>query len=211
MTRASACPAFARNLQCACALQIMPGYFDSRAIFKMGLLRLILRGLFRSPASSRRSKQSVRSAAPLQSKKVVYFRQTIVRQESARAPGQRLHGPCHVLDGDTIIIRDSRIRIAGIDAPELDHPWGNKAKWAMIHMCKGQTITAVVTGELSYDRLVATCYLPDGRDIAAELVKQGLALDWPRFSGGKYRRLEPPDARKKLWRAHAKQMGRARP
>ena len=72
-------------------------------------------------------------------------------------------------------------------------------------MCKGKTVTAVIKPEASYDRLVAKCYLPDGTDIAAELVGQGLALDWATFSGGEYRHLEPFDARKKLWRAAMKQ------
>ena len=95
--------------------------------------------------------------------------------------------------------------MAIIDAPELDHPWGQRSKWALVQMCKGQTITARIRPELSYDRLVADCYLPDGRDLAAELVRCGLALDWPRFSGGKYRHLEPVDARSKLWRAAERQ------
>ncbi|MBK0329261.1 hypothetical protein I5535_18455 [Rhodobacteraceae bacterium F11138] len=44
--------------------------------------------------------------------------------------------------------------------------------------------------------------------MAAKFVKQGLALDWPKFSGGKYLHLEPPDARKRLWCAAAKHQGR---
>jgi micrococcal nuclease len=63
-------------------------------------------------------------------------------------------------------------------------------------------------GGLSYDRTVAKCYLEDGTDLAAELVKQGLALDWPKFSGGAYRHLEPEGIRKKHWRAAAKQQGK---
>ena len=43
-----------------------------------------------------------------------------------------------------------------------------------------------------------------------ELVRIGLALDWPKFSGGKYRHLEPEDARRKLWRAAARQRGMLR-
>lgn len=77
-------------------------------------------------------------------------------------------------------------------------PWGHKSKWAMVAICKGQTITVKLDGERSYDRLVGTCYLQDGRDIGAELIKQGLALDIAHFSGGKYRHLEPHGARKKL-------------
>jgi micrococcal nuclease len=118
-----------------------------------------------------------------------------------------VRGTCWVIDGDTIVIDTRHIRLAGIDAPELDHPWGQKAKWAMVALCKGQVVTARLKPELSYDRLVAECFLPDGRDLAAELVKAGLALDWPKFSGGKYRSLEPEDARKKLWRANLRQSG----
>lgn len=116
-------------------------------------------------------------------------------------------GPCWVIDGDTIVIGGTHIRLAGIDAPELNHPWGQKSKWEMVRLCKGQVITARIKPELSYDRVVAECFLPDGRDLAAELVRVGLALDWPKFSGGKYRMLEPPDARKKLWRASLRQGG----
>jgi len=118
-----------------------------------------------------------------------------------------IQGRCWVIDGDTIVIGKSRVRLAGIDAPELDHPWGKQSKWALVQLCKGQTVTAVLRPELSYDRLVAECFLPDGRDLAAELVSSGLALDWPKFSGGKYRHLEPPGARRKLWLAHARQSG----
>jgi endonuclease YncB( thermonuclease family) len=122
-----------------------------------------------------------------------------------------LKGKCRVIDGDTIEIGRTRIRIAGIDAPELDHPYGQKARWAMVRLCKGQVITADITGELSYDRYVATCFLPDGRDLGAELVREGLAIDWPRYSGGRYRGLEPPGIRRKLWRADARQKGRMPP
>jgi len=122
-----------------------------------------------------------------------------------------LRGRCWVIDGDTIVIDDVRIRLAGIDAPEIDHPWGQRSKWALVQLCKGQTITARLKPELSYDRVVAECYLPDGRDLAAELVRCGLALDWPKFSGGKYRHLEPMDARRRLWRTDARQHGRMPP
>ena len=121
-----------------------------------------------------------------------------------------LRGRCWVVDGDTIVIDNTHIRLAGIDAPELDHPYGKQAKWAMVQLCKGQTVTARIRPELSYDRVVAECSLPDGRDLAAEMVRAGMALDWPKFSGGKYRHLETPEARRKLWRADARQRGKLR-
>lgn len=118
-----------------------------------------------------------------------------------------LQGRCWVIDGDTIVIDKVHLRLAGIDAPELDHPWGQQSKWALVQLCKGQTVTARIKPEVSYDRVVAECFLPDGRDLAAELVRSGLALDWPKFSGGKYRHLEPENVRRKLWRAAARQRG----
>jgi endonuclease YncB( thermonuclease family) len=117
-------------------------------------------------------------------------------------------GRCWVIDGDTIDINGMRLRLAGIDAPELDHPHGQKAKRALMRLCKGQVIRAVVEGGQSYDRLVATCYLPDGTDLSAEMVKTGHAIDWPKFSGGKYSHLEPDGIRQRLWRCDARQKGR---
>lgn len=119
-----------------------------------------------------------------------------------------LQGYASIVDGDTIVIQKTQIRLFGIDAPELDHPYGKKAKWALVSLCKGQTVRAEITEFDNHGRTVAKCYLPDGRDLSAEMVKQGLAIDWPKFSGGKYRAFEVPDARKKLWLADARQNGR---
>ena len=137
----------------------------------------------------------------------------IIVAEQSRPPLAEtlLRGRCWVIDGDTIVIDNVRVRLAGIDAPELDHPWGERSKWALVQLCRGQIVTAQIKPELSYDRVLAECFLPDGRDLAAELVRRGLALDWSKFSGGKYLHLEPRDARRKLWRAHARQSGRLRP
>jgi endonuclease YncB( thermonuclease family) len=115
-----------------------------------------------------------------------------------RAMPRTLSGKAWVIDGDTIVIGTTKVRLAGIDAPELDQPFGRKSKWAMVDICKGQVITAELTGEWSHDRLVGTCYLPDGRDIGGELVRRGLALDWPTFSGGRYRHLEPAGVRRRM-------------
>ncbi len=118
-----------------------------------------------------------------------------------------LKGPAWVIDGDTIVIAHQHIRLSGIDAPEMDHPYGVKAKWALVALCKGQIIRAEFHEAQSHDREVATCYLPDGRDLSEEMVRLGFAIDWPKYSGGKYRDFETPDARKKLWRAAARQKG----
>ena len=122
--------------------------------------------------------------------------------------GSKLEGRAYIVDGDTLVIKKVQIRLFGVDAPELNHPFGNKAKWAMVALCKGQTIRAEITEKDAYGRTVAKCYLPDGRDLSAEMVKQGMAIDWPKFSGGIYRAMELPGVRKKLWLADARQKGR---
>jgi endonuclease YncB( thermonuclease family) len=114
------------------------------------------------------------------------------------ARGSTLTGPAWVIDGDTVAIRRIKIRLAGIDAPELDMPFGKKSKWAMVDLCRGQTLHVVLHGETSHDRQVGTAYLPDGRDVGAELIRRGLALDCAFYSGGKYRPLEPEGARRRL-------------
>lgn len=130
----------------------------------------------------------------------------VVQKPSANV----LEGSAYVVDGDTIKIKRTQVRLFGVDAPEINHPYGKKAKWALVSLCKGQKVRAVVTAEDTHGRTVAKCYLEDGRDLSAEMVKLGMAIDWPKFSDGKYKSLEVPDARKKLWLADARQKGRTK-
>jgi len=118
-----------------------------------------------------------------------------------------LSGTAYVVDGDTITLKGTQIRLFGIDAPELDHPFGQKAKWALVSFCKGQTIRAEITHEDGHGRVVARCFLPNGDDLSAKMVLSGLAIDWAKFSGGEYAALEQPNVRKKLWLADARQRG----
>lgn len=122
--------------------------------------------------------------------------------------GETFTGPAYVIDGDTIVVQKINIRLFGIDAPEIEDPYGRNAKFAMMKLCKGQTITVHIIDWDGFGRTVANCYLPDGRDLSAEMVKQGQAIDWPKFSGGIYTQYEVPGIRKKLWRCDALQKGR---
>ncbi|MCO4776022.1 MULTISPECIES: thermonuclease family protein [Lentibacter] len=119
-----------------------------------------------------------------------------------------LEGAAFVVDGDTILIMKTQIRLFGIDAAEMNHPYGKKAKWALVDLCNGQCIRAEIMSEDNHGRTVAKCFLPDGRDLSAEMVKLGLAIDWPKFSGGIYRDMEVEGVRNKLWLADARQKGR---
>ena len=107
-------------------------------------------------------------------------------------------GYAHVIDGDTIKVRGMKIRIANINAPEIDEPYGQMSKWEMVKIVKGKTVYVVPDGTTSYDRIVAMCYVDGDVDIGAELIKRGLALDIPAFTGGKYTHLETKEARRRI-------------
>lgn len=93
-----------------------------------------------------------------------------------------------VTDGDTLRCRDgTRVRIWGIQAPERHEPGGPAATLAMSRIVGREDLTCQRKGT-SYRRVVARCRLPSGQDVAAELVRQGHARDWPEFSGGTYAR-----------------------
>ena len=115
-------------------------------------------------------------------------------------------GSCWVIDGDTIHIRKHKIRFQGMNAPELDEPYGKQAMWTLRKLVKGQTITAKPNGETSYGRIVAKCFLEDGTDLGAKMVEMGLALDLPEYPDADYRHLETPASRKKLsWKPPKKE------
>lgn len=188
----------------------------------MGILRLILRAFSRSRRPKlivvERETSIIRAPKPPPQPRVEerQHRQppVIAIQQTTHikiVEVQELRGRAWVIDGDTINIGGTRIRLSGIDAPEMDHPYGKSAKRALVNLCKGQEVRAVFDGDLSHDRTVATCYLPDGRDLSAEMVKAGMAIDWRKFSGGKYAGLEVQGIRKKLWRCDARQKGRLPP
>jgi endonuclease YncB( thermonuclease family) len=107
-------------------------------------------------------------------------------------------GQARVIDGDTIAIGAQHIRLDGVDAEELNEPNGRIAKAMTMLIIGFDPVTCKLSGYKSYERVVATCYNKNGEDIGAELIKAGRALDCARYSGGKYRSLEPEGARAKL-------------
>ncbi|MEL6844646.1 MAG: thermonuclease family protein, partial [Bacteroidota bacterium] len=98
----------------------------------------------------------------------------------------------HVHDGDTIYLKGVRepIRIWGINAPEIEDPGGWEAKDAMKALVLRRSLRCVKMDRDHYNRIVAKCFLPDGRDVAAEMIKQGHAFDMPRYSRGYYKRIK---------------------
>jgi micrococcal nuclease len=91
----------------------------------------------------------------------------------------------HVRDGDTIEVGKIPIRLNGMSAPELDEPLGNSSKEFMVNLVDGKNVRCELTGAKTYDRLVGTCCL-DGMDVGIAVISAGLALDCPRYFGGRY-------------------------
>nr|WP_246270699.1 thermonuclease family protein [Hongsoonwoonella zoysiae] len=127
------------------------------------------------------------------------FRSWTFTQSGAAGPA--LEGRASVIDGDTIEIRGERVRFNGIDAPEsrqLCRDGGGRA-----YRCGAVAANALArflsassptrcnyVNRDRYGRFVGDCYRADGRSVASWLVRSGHALDWPRYSGGKYARQE---------------------
>jgi endonuclease YncB( thermonuclease family) len=109
----------------------------------------------------------------------------------ANLPVKCLEGPAMVIDGDTIIVAGERVRIHGIDAPELDQtfwcrgqtlPCGVMASAALETLITGINLRCDVIERDQHDRLVAKCFSPNGIDVGRRLVLAGWALAYRYFS-----------------------------
>lgn len=89
-------------------------------------------------------------------------------------------------DGDTFRFGGTRIRLFGIDAPELDDPGGRAAREALALAIAGGRVSCTDTGARSYDRIVARCVNAKGYDLARIMVRSGWAVDWWYHSCGLY-------------------------
>ncbi|MDA9466554.1 thermonuclease family protein [Bradyrhizobium sp. CCBAU 53415] len=106
-----------------------------------------------------------------------------------------LTGQASIIDGDTLQIHGTRIRLAGIDAPEssqlcrgddsLPYRCGAKAANDLDAFVARRPVSCVPVSQDQYGRAVATCSV-SGADLADWLVRNGYALDWRRYSGGRY-------------------------
>ena len=107
------------------------------------------------------------------------------------AEAASLSGRALVLDGDTLILSGERIRLLGIDAPELSQmcldadghcsPCGRVAAEALIARIGVSPISCVGDTRDRYGRLLATCFLGD-LDLHGWLVLQGYALAYREYS-----------------------------
>ena len=110
-----------------------------------------------------------------------------------------------IADGDTLTIldahqRQTRIRLAEIDAPESHQPFGSRAKRALSELVFGKAVRVVVIGTDRYGRTVGRIYV-GALDVSAEMVR-GAAWVFVRYSRDpSLRALEQQarEARRGLW------------
>jgi endonuclease YncB( thermonuclease family) len=94
--------------------------------------------------------------------------------------GATISGPVRVIDGDTVVVAGTRVRLKGVDAAELGTARGENARRAMIALVTG-TLTCRLTGEKTHGREVGYCFTSDGTDINRAIIAQGVALACPRY------------------------------
>lgn len=98
-------------------------------------------------------------------------------------------GTARASDGDTLRLGGDRIRLLGIDAPELEqsctdaggHDWpcGRKAHEYLQRLLAGR-ISCSPDGHDKYGRILARCSVA-GRDLGADLVAAGMAVSYPDY------------------------------
>lgn len=80
-----------------------------------------------------------------------------------------------VHDGDTVRLLDGRrVRLWGIDAPELRQPWGPESRDHLAALVRGREVQLEPHGEDRYGRLLAVLRV-GGRSANHDLVARGLA------------------------------------
>ena len=84
-----------------------------------------------------------------------------------------------VIDADTVIIESDggskyRVRLLGIDAPEIKQEHGKEATKYLSNMVLGKNLTVIGSNKDKYQRLLGKLILDDN-DINLNLIKNGMA------------------------------------
>ena len=95
-----------------------------------------------------------------------------------------------VVDGDTIVLNGEKIRISGIDAPELKQMCmngdekvfcGKTAKMILVKKIGNQTPECIREGKDVYKRTLAECFI-NGVSLSSFLVRSGYAFAYRKYS-----------------------------
>ena len=91
-----------------------------------------------------------------------------------------------VLDGDTVEVmhdgKAERIRLAQIDCPEKNQPFGQAAKKYVLDIAAHKIVKVQVDTVDRYGRTVGEVFLPDGSNLNKRIVGSGYAWQYKRYS-----------------------------
>jgi len=104
-----------------------------------------------------------------------------------------------VHDGDTFSVlhdgKGEKVRVNGIDCPELGQPFGARAKQYASQLIFGQYVAVTAAGLDRYGRTLGDVVLADGRSLSKEMVRAGLAWQYREHSKDKELAALEADAR----------------
>jgi endonuclease YncB( thermonuclease family) len=90
-----------------------------------------------------------------------------------------------VSDGDTIRVfykgGELKVRLAEIDTPEKNQPYGTRARQALSDLVFGRQVRVAQTDRDRYGRIVGRVYV-DGADVNAEMIKRGHAWVYRQYA-----------------------------
>ena len=88
-------------------------------------------------------------------------------------------------DGDTITVLQNKqqikVRLFGIDAPELKQPYGKKSKQFLANLIAGKVVEVEPKGKDRYKRTLGIVHYKD-QDINAQMVLNGYAWAYVKYS-----------------------------
>ena len=119
---------------------------------------------------------------------IIFFLPLWVFLSSSSAYAASFHAKViHITDGDTItVLNDTnehvKIRLKGIDCPEKAQAYGNKAKQFTKELVAGKTAIIQAYDQDKYGRTIGDVILEDGRNLSQELVKEGYAWWFFKYS-----------------------------
>jgi micrococcal nuclease len=96
-----------------------------------------------------------------------------------------------IKDGDTVVVLDSlnnqtTLRLAEVDCPEKNQPFGTKSKQFTSDQIYLKTIKYIVTDTDRYGRSIAMIYYDtDNKYLSAEIIKAGMGWQYKRYSTSK--------------------------
>lgn len=95
-----------------------------------------------------------------------------------------------IVDGDTLYLDgvDAQIRLFGVDAPERDETGFKASKDFLTSIASNRFLTCRAIERDRYGRIVAQCFLDDGREINRLMLDEPHTDEYCRYSRGFYGR-----------------------